>query len=101
MSYLNGYQYYTNSGTAPQDANWGSYQYVSLDDIVNKTDVPNLDVVSAGVVPPNPSELIGSEKMKVVIEKMKDEYDIVLFDTPPLVAVTDAFILIKHKKFFL
>lgn len=35
MAYLNDYQYYTNSGTAPTDANWGSYQYVSLADIVN------------------------------------------------------------------
>ena len=35
MAYLTGYQYYENSGTAPQNANWGSYQYVSLEDIVN------------------------------------------------------------------
>ena len=34
MAYLTGYQYYENSGTAPQNANWGSYQYVSLEDIV-------------------------------------------------------------------
>ena len=35
MAYLTGYQYYENSGTAPENANWGSYQYVSLEDIVN------------------------------------------------------------------
>lgn len=35
MAYLNGYQYYNNSGTVPTDANWGSYQYVSLNDVVN------------------------------------------------------------------
>ena len=35
MAYLTGYQYYENSGTAPQNTNWGSYQYVSLEEIVN------------------------------------------------------------------
>ncbi len=35
MAYLTGYQYYENSGNIPEDANWGSYQYVSLADIVN------------------------------------------------------------------
>lgn len=35
MTYINQYQYYTNNGNAPEDANWGSYQYVSLQDIVN------------------------------------------------------------------
>jgi len=35
MAYLTGYQYYENSGNIPEDANWGSYQYVSLEDIVN------------------------------------------------------------------
>ena len=35
MAYLSGYEYYENGGTAPEDENWGSYQYVSLEDIVN------------------------------------------------------------------
>jgi len=35
MAYITNYQYYTNSGTVPQNANWGEYQYVSLKDIVN------------------------------------------------------------------
>ena len=35
MAYLTGYQYYENSGSAPEDKNWGSYQYISLEDIVN------------------------------------------------------------------
>jgi hypothetical protein len=35
MAYLTGYQYYENSGNLPENVNWGSYQYVSLDDIVN------------------------------------------------------------------
>ena len=35
MAYLTGYQYYENSGKIPEDANWGSYQYVTLEDIVN------------------------------------------------------------------
>ena len=35
MAYLTGYQYYENNGNIPEDANWGSYQYISLEDIVN------------------------------------------------------------------
>ena len=35
MTYITQQQYYTNNGTSPQDANWGSYQYISLEDIVN------------------------------------------------------------------
>ena len=39
MAYISQYQYYENSGNNPEDANWGSYQYVSLKDIVNKIDL--------------------------------------------------------------
>ena len=35
MAYISQYEYYDNNGNAPQDANWGSYQYISLDDVVN------------------------------------------------------------------
>ncbi|SFD86833.1 capsular exopolysaccharide family [Lentibacillus persicus] len=65
----------------------------TLQDTVTFTDVDNLDVISCGPIPPNPSELLGSRKMEQFIKEAKMAYDIILFDTPPVLAVTDAQIL--------
>ena len=64
--------------------------------LVQKTDIDNLFVVSSGIVPPNPSELLGSEKMVRLVAKLEREWDMVLFDSPPLVAVTDATMVSKE-----
>ena len=64
-----------------------------LEDSINSTDVENLDVISCGPIPPNPSELLASRRMELVLEQAKRLYDIVIFDTPPVLAVTDAKIL--------
>jgi capsular exopolysaccharide synthesis family protein len=55
----------------------------------------NLDVITAGIFTPNPAELIGSHKMMQHIEYFKKHYDMVFFDTPPIVAVTDATLMGK------
>lgn len=65
----------------------------SFEDAINTTDVENLDVISCGPIPPNPSELLGSRRMQAVLQKAKEFYDVVIFDTPPVLAVTDAQIL--------
>jgi capsular exopolysaccharide synthesis family protein len=65
----------------------------SLEEVVHESDVPNLDVISCGPIPPNPSELLGSQKMRSMLEYAKEKYDIIIFDTPPVLAVTDAQIL--------
>ena len=52
-----------------------------------------LHVLPAGPIPPNPSELLGSNMMKVLISVLSNEYDLILFDTPPVLAVADAQIL--------
>lgn len=57
------------------------------------TDQDNLFILTSGPIPPNPSELLASKGMKQLIEEAKKEYDLVLFDTPPVLAVTDAQIL--------
>ena len=67
----------------------------SLDEIINKTSVNNLHIVTAGPVPPNPAELLGSEKMKILIEELRLKYDYIIIDTPPLGIVTDALFLMK------
>ena len=83
-----------------KDKSPGLTSYLSnnstFDEVINKTDIDNLDIVTSGVIPPNPSELLDSKKMDTFIEEAKSKYDFILFDTPPLVAVTDAYVLLKH-----
>jgi len=67
----------------------------NIDDIIQKSQIENLSIISSGINPPNPSELLNSDKMKVLIEQLKLRFDIILIDTPPIIAVTDALILSK------
>lgn len=70
-----------------------------LDEIKNykkyilKTQVDNLDVLPSGISPPNPSELLGSEKNIELFEKLKKDYDLIILDCPPINAVTDTLVL--------
>lgn len=57
------------------------------------TEVPGVDVLTSGPIPPNPSELLGSERMREVVEALRARYDHVIIDTPPIGAVTDAAVL--------
>ncbi|MBD3183131.1 polysaccharide biosynthesis tyrosine autokinase [Candidatus Poribacteria bacterium] len=61
--------------------------------IVIPTEMENLYLLTSGKRPPNPAEMLGSEKMRQLIEKLKRDYDIIVFDTPPIVPVTDAALL--------
>ena len=61
--------------------------------IIHQTDIENLDIIYNGAIPPNPSELLGSELMKDLVTQMKEKYDVILFDAPPVLAVTDAVVL--------
>jgi len=65
----------------------------TLDDAIQRTDVKNLDVLTSGILPPNPAELLGSKRMQELVAEMKSRYDLVLFDAPPLIPVTDAAVL--------
>ena len=66
---------------------------IGLEKAVARTRVENLTLLPAGAIPPNPSELLGSRKMESLIERLKTEYDYVIFDSPPVLAVTDATLL--------
>lgn len=66
---------------------------LEFDAAIADTDQQNLYVLSSGPVPPNPAELLGSNTMIDLIDKACEEFDIVLIDTPPILAVTDAHIL--------
>ena len=57
------------------------------------TDIENLFILPAGSIPPNPSELLSSQKMKHLIQEMKKCCDLVILDCPPVITVTDAAVL--------
>lgn len=61
----------------------------TLEETLKKTEYKNLDLITSGPIPPNPSELIQSRKMEDVLEELKSRYDYVLIDTPPIGLVTD------------
>lgn len=64
-----------------------------LEDVVQQSSIKNLSFLTCGPIPPNPSELLNSNRMTELIEEMKQQYDLVVFDSPPVLAVTDAQIL--------
>lgn len=68
----------------------------SLEDILVSTHIPNFEFITAGEVPPNPSELIGSEKTALLLNTLKEQYDYVIIDTPPVGLVTEAFLLMRY-----
>ncbi|NKI73557.1 tyrosine-protein kinase Wzc [Dickeya sp. CFBP 2040] len=67
-----------------------------IQDVVHKTQVENMDFISKGKMPPNPSELLMHKNFSDFIKWAEDNYDLVLLDTPPILAVTDAAIIGRH-----
>ena len=65
-------------------------KHTALTDVIQHTKYDNLDVITSGPVPPNPSELIQGEFMVRVLEQLGEMYDVVIMDTPPIGLVTDA-----------
>ena len=66
---------------------------VEIDSLIHKLWVPNLSVLPCGPIPPNPAELISSERMKDILKLLSEKYDHILIDSPPLINVTDPVIL--------
>ena len=65
----------------------------AADKCIQETELENLYVLTAGAIPPNPAEILSSEKMKNLIEDLKNIYDYIFIDTPPIGLVTDAGVL--------
>ncbi len=66
---------------------------IPLENLLQKTVVPGLQVMATGPLPPNPAELLGSGRMQEILTKLTEHADIVILDSPPLMAVADAVIL--------
>jgi succinoglycan biosynthesis transport protein ExoP len=66
---------------------------IPLEDVIQETQVPNLSLILSGPTPPNPSELLGSDRMKHLIHELRAKFAFVIFDSPPVMAVTDSIVL--------
>lgn len=67
----------------------------TIDECINKSQLDGLDFITAGPIPPNPSELIINGEFDVIIEKLKEKYDLVIVDNPPVGLVTDGLSIIQ------
>lgn len=67
--------------------------FETMSDALKREVFPNLDVMTSGPVPPNPSELLGSENMRIFLQKASDYYDYIIIDTPPVNIVTDVAVM--------
>jgi capsular exopolysaccharide synthesis family protein len=88
---LFGKGYYLNLGLSNLliDENWKK----NLKKYIQTTEVQNLDIITTGSLPPNPTILLESKKMELVVEELKKKYDVIIFDTPPVGGLTDALIM--------
>ena len=68
----------------------------SLEECLRTTEIDNLSYIAAGPIPPNPSELVLREEFRDLVKSLKELYDVVLIDTPPVGLVTDAMIIMQH-----
>lgn len=80
-------------GTRPEGLSNVLIAEGKLQDYVTKTDLPNLDVLSSGPMPPTPAELLGSEQMRALIKEATEHYDRVILDGPPTLLISDATVM--------
>jgi polysaccharide biosynthesis transport protein len=84
-----------NTFGVPKEPGFTNYltNMVTLPHIINETLIPNLSLISCGSLLPNPSELLGSPQMKRFLDDVRRKFDVVIFDSPPLNAATDAIVI--------
>lgn len=66
---------------------------LDLHQVIQQSEFPNVDVVTAGPIPPNPAELLSSSRMMTLLNEVRDDYDYIFLDMPPVLIVTDAAIM--------
>src|ERR1019366_4061132 len=64
-----------------------------LSEIIRETSIPNLSIITTGVQPPNPGELLGSHRVRELLAAAQEQFDLILIDTPPVLAAADAAII--------
>jgi len=67
----------------------------SFEEALVHPDIPNLDIVPCGPIPPNPAEIVGSNRMETLLKGLRKEYSHIIIDSPPIMAVTDGVVLAK------
>ncbi|MGG0788101.1 CpsD/CapB family tyrosine-protein kinase [Peribacillus simplex] len=67
----------------------------NLGKAICNTDVPNLDILTSGPIPPNPSELLNSKAIEMTIDELKGIYDYIILDTPPVLVVADSQVVVN------
>ncbi|HWT76051.1 MAG TPA: CpsD/CapB family tyrosine-protein kinase [Mobilitalea sp.] len=84
----------------PDQGVFGLSHYLSgqkfMEEVLYESNIPNLDIIFAGPVPPNPSELLGSNYFLNLLSILREEYDFVIIDTPPIGSVVDSIIVSKN-----
>lgn len=77
------------------EPNIGVVNYIigqaSLEEITFNTKLPKLKIIPAGLIPPNPAEMLSDEKLTELVELLKNKYDVVIIDTPPIAFISDIF----------
>lgn len=68
----------------------------TIEEAIKDTNRPNLKVIPAGLIPPNPAELIASENMKKLLDKLSEDFDYIIIDTPPVNIVSDVLSLVNY-----
>jgi capsular exopolysaccharide synthesis family protein len=64
-----------------------------LDEVLIKSEIPNLSFILSGTIPPNPAEMLDSQEMRNFLKSMRDQFDLIILDSPPVIAVADSEIL--------
>lgn len=77
-------------------SNYLSQQVDSVFEIIQNTKFPSFDIILAGAIPPNPSDLLSSPRFNQLLEELKNVYDVIVLDTPPVGLISQSFEVIKH-----
>ena len=86
---------YFNLDVKPGLSEFLSHQ-ADLNQVVHTTEVDGLSIITRGKSPANPSEMLGSEQFELLLNQLSQEYDHIIIDTPPILAVTDAIIISQY-----
>jgi capsular exopolysaccharide synthesis family protein len=77
-------------------SNYLSEQVESIFDIIQQTENPNLDIIYAGAIPPNPSDLLASPRFATLVRELKKVYEVVVLDTPPIGLISQSLEVTKY-----